>query len=341
MKVHLCITLVISVLLIHSGCIYSQQLSQPERNFEFLWKTYDRDYALFEAKNVDWNALYKIYRPQVTANTSDKMLFEIMSSMLGHLNDNHVRLWNNNHRFSAGLLNDMEMVDFSLDLVKTKYLNNKFKSLINDRFQYGWLNDKIGYFHFSGFGNISASTAAIDEIVEALKDAKALVIDIRQNGGGDDRVGKLIADRFADQKRLYMTTAMRRDESHSDFAPPKYWYAEPNGSRQFTKPITLLTHRFSISAADNFALAMRVLPHVTIIGDFTSGCFADASSRQLPNGWGFSVSINLFKDQNDFCWEGIGVPPDLMIRNSKEDIESGTDKVLEFAITFLESAAAK
>src|SRR6185312_13107881 len=124
----------------------------------------------------------------------------------------------------------------------------------------GWLTDSIGYFHFRGFGRPEQTEAAIDQIIKEFKDAKAMVVDVRGNGGGDDQVGKLIADRFADRKRHYMKTAIRNGSRHDDFTPWKYWYVEPDGPIQFTKPVILLTHRHSVSASENFALAMRVLP---------------------------------------------------------------------------------
>ena len=104
-----------------------------------------------------------------------------------------------------------------------------------------------------------------------------------------------------------MTTQIRSGSNYDDFRPPKYFYAEPDGPRQFTKPIILLIHRYSVSAADNFAMAMRTLPHVTLVGEATSGCQADQHGAQLPNGWNFSVSYTLFVDQDGFCWEGIGI----------------------------------
>jgi len=70
----------------------AQQLSEPEKNFEHVWKTFDRNYALSVPKNIDWYALYKVYRPRVTAKTTDDELFDILSALLGHLKDNHVRL---------------------------------------------------------------------------------------------------------------------------------------------------------------------------------------------------------------------------------------------------------
>ncbi len=317
------------------------ELSEPERNFEHLWQTFDRNYALFGAKKVDWDALYAVYRPRVTATTTDDELFEVMASLLGHLNDNHVWLRGAERTFQSGILGEMEMEDFSLGVIKESYLGGEFEQRVGAVFTYGWLSETIGYFHFRNFGSLARSTAAIDEIIDVFRDARGIVVDVRANGGGDDRVGKAIADRFADRKRLYMTTRIRNGPDHDDFTAPKYWYAEPRGPHQFTGPVILLTHRYSISAAENFALAMRVLPNVTVVGDATSGVFADVYGDALPNGWRFSVSFKLFQDPTEFCWEGIGVPADLRQTNSKADVDAGRDRVIELAMALINSGALR
>jgi hypothetical protein len=40
-------------------------------NFEALWKTFDEKYSHFGVKNVDWQAVYRLYCPKVTATTTD------------------------------------------------------------------------------------------------------------------------------------------------------------------------------------------------------------------------------------------------------------------------------
>ena len=334
------------LLLATAGTFYSQKppaqrLSEPEKNFEQLWQTFDRNYALFGAKRIDWDALFRVYRPRVTPQTTDDQLFDIMTGLLGHLNDNHVRLISQSRGYQSGILGQMKMEDFSLTLIKEKYLRNRFQTRVNGMFNFGWLAEGIGYFHFRNFGRLEETQSAIDEIIRAFKDARAVVIDVRSNGGGDDRAGKLIADRFADRKRLYMTTQIRNGPRHEDFTAPKYWYVEPGGPAQFTRPVVLLTHRFSVSAAENFTLAMRVLPRVTIIGDATSGVFADVYSDRLPNGWEFTVPFKLFKDPQEFCWEGIGVPADIRQINLRQDVEQQRDRVVELAIAFLTSGNPK
>jgi len=325
----------------------SQELSGPEKNFEHLWKTLDRNYAIFGPRHVDWEALYKLYRPRVTAQTTDDELFAVMSAMLGHLNDNHVFLMSEkpDRFFSAGYLNQLLGEGGFESLrkliaqrpVPDKYFKTKLTESEDKVFAYGWVTDGIGYFHLNGFGYPEKTATIIDNIVRVFKDAKALIVDVRRNGGGDDRVGKVIADRFADRKRLYMTTEIRNGDRHDQFSWKKYWHVEPAGPLQFTRTTILLTDRTSISAAENFALAMRVLPHVTVVGDLTSGCFADMYRDRLPNGWQFSVSYKLFLDYAGFCWEGIGVPPDLKQLSGKDDAEKAIDGVFELAVSLIES----
>jgi hypothetical protein len=317
------------------------QIHEPERNFDRLWEIFDQRYGIFGPKRIDWDALYAVYRPRVTAQTTNEELFEIMASLLGHLNDNHVNLRAPTRHFNAGILNDLEMDDFSLDLVKQKYLKGQYERRVDGIFHYGWLNQSVGYFHFSQFRDAASSGAAIDEIIQEFQDCAGIVVDVRANYGGDDRVGKLIADRMADQERLYMMTQRRDGLERDAFTNPQYWYVQPDGPLQFTQPVILLTHRHSISAAENFALAMRTLPHVTVVGDTTSGVFADVESAMLPNGWSVSVPYTLFLDHEGFCWEGIGVPPYIRQVNTKEDISMDRDKVLELAVALIDSGELK
>lgn len=331
-----------------AGTIRGQGLSKQEMVYEFLWKSLDANYALFKAKHIDWKALYNVYRPAVNSKTTDDELFSVMSRTLGYLNDNHVSLILSTdpiRLFNTGFLYDYfgsSGLSTYLGLMQSrpvpgKYFIKPLKESENKVFIYGWLGDGIGYFHFNAFKDFDGSAKAIDEIIAEFRNAKAIIVDVRRNGGGEDRIGKLLAGRFADRRRLYMTTQERNGPRYDDFDPKKHFFVEPEGPAQFTRTVILLTNRLSISAAENFTLAMRILPHVTVVGDFTSGCFADNYNLNLPNGWTISVSKNLFLDFNGFCWEGIGVPPDLKIKDDYSGTARDTDQILETAISLIKS----
>jgi len=80
---------------------------------------------------------------------------------------------------------------------------------------------------------------------------------------------------------------------------------------------------------------MQELSNVTQVGDYTSGAFSDNIARELPNGWFCFMSIGDYRASDGKSYEGIGVKPDVLMVNTKEDILSGKDPVLEKAITLL------
>ena len=324
-----------------------QELSAPEKNFEFVWRFFNANYATFPAKHIDWQALYAVYRPRVTARTTDDELFAILSQLLGPLNDNHVQfrsldplrvymsgyLWD--HFGSLGL--DRVMGVLQSRPAPARYFPKPPVESDNKVFVHAWLADGIGYLHLNSFQDEDGSIKALDGILEDFREARAIVVDVRRNSGGDDHLGRLLASRFADRKRLYMTTQDRNGPRHDDYDPPRHFFVEPLGPRQFTGTVILLANRLSLSAAENFTLAMRILPHVTVLGDFTSGCFADMETVTMPNGWQFSYAKNLFLDWRGFCWEGIGVPPDLKFKADEMAPPSDGDPVLDMAMALIRS----
>lgn len=309
----------------------------PVANFEHAWKTIDRNYGQFSVKQVDWDALHRVYRPQVTEATTDAELWDILLAMLGHLNDEHVCLQDGTRRICAGPSEGRKRDEFSLALVKSKYLQDKSIDLLGGKWVSGWLAEGVGYLYCGDFKDgLEPTTKAIDDVMSRFAKARVLVVDVRNNPGGNGRAMDVVAGRFADRRRHYMTTQTRYGPKHGDLWPAEYRNVEPGGPLQFTGPTVVLANRASASGADTFVLAMRVLPHVTVAGDVTEGALSAQFPEKLPNGWTLWVAFKVIRDPNGVCWDGVGVPPDLRVCNRAEDVAAGRDRVLEFAVQFLE-----
>ncbi len=56
------------------------------------------------------------------------------------------------------------------------------------------------------------------------------------------------------------------------------------------------------------ALSSMELNNLKRIGSHTNGAISDALQKTLPNGWHFSLSNEVYTDNNDKCYENIGVP---------------------------------
>lgn len=327
----LILTLIVALPLISQA----QERVSPVDVFEQTWRIFDTNYPYFTCRGIDWNAVHLAYRPKIRANSTDDQLFQVLSSMLSLLDDGHVNLSSGETTFNAGITNHLKMDDFSEELVRTKYLNGKFKARQDSNLVYGWLPDSIGYLRIRGWKHKFQVGAIVDTILAELKTAKGIVVDVRANTGGNAFAAEAIADRFADRERFFGKISPKRGPGHDSLFPPRYKYIKPIGPVQFTRSVVVLQHRFSESATEEFITAMRVLPHVTTMGDLTSGCFGIYYPDELANGWTISMPWCYDVDQNDRCWVGIGLPPDLHITNSKEDIDSRRDRVLEFAIDLI------
>jgi hypothetical protein len=150
--------LVISVFLM-SGCekmlLGPEPDNTPPNNLDLLWKTLDVNYANFPAKNVNWDSVRQVCNAKVNAGTSETDLWNITRSMLSNLDDGHVHLVNADYTkgYNSSRIALRKPEDFSLDLVKSKYLSS-VKIVGEGQIMYGKIkNGNIGYIYISSFGN--------------------------------------------------------------------------------------------------------------------------------------------------------------------------------------------
>lgn len=151
---------------------------------------------------------------------------------------------------------------------------------------------------------VAGISKLMDTIMQDLKDTRHIIIDVRFNGGGQDVVALEILRRFnADKKQIALKKA-RHNNSYTIKTPI---YLEP-AKNPYTKPVYLLTSQQSASATDMIALGSMELNNLKRIGSHTNGAISDALQKTLPNGWHFSLSNEVYTDNNDKCYENIGVP---------------------------------
>lgn len=302
----------------------------PEAIFEDFWTTYDQEYANFEERGVDWDAVYAQYRPQVSPNTTDDELFEIFQQMLWQLKDAHIKLIAPNRKvFSPDKYYEFRFEDelFDLDLIKTKYLQSNFKQDAYKINTYGQIG-KIGYVHLRW---ISDNLAEFGEILDSFSDTDGLVIDLRHNGGGDFTWAFSEFGPLTDEKRYAYRSRTKNGPGPNDFSDWFEWHMVPGGT-YFDKPIVLLTDRYTISAGERATLGLKVLPNVIHMGDTTNGASATIISRELANGWYYTVMPQEIEFRDGVSYEGPGIPPDVLIENTAEEMEAGQDKALEAAL---------
>ncbi|MCQ8186122.1 S41 family peptidase [Parvularcula maris] len=147
---------------------------------------------------------------------------------------------------------------FSLPLIEQRYAVGGLELLASGPMRLGELPGNIGYLHIESFRYPTTTEAALGRIAGAMKGRSAVIVDVRQNGGGADQVARLLAGLFADKSRVVMT-AQERGLGEITLGDPVPWRIE-RAEDALTQPVFLLTNDRTISAAENFALMMRAFP---------------------------------------------------------------------------------
>jgi carboxyl-terminal processing protease len=332
-------------------------IRDPEKNFEELWETFRNRYPFFELRNVDWKKQYDTYRPKVTSETSDDELFDIFCQMLDPLDDGHVELTakasgDRKKRYFSPEKKPRFYQEFTNQQIKQLFKTTE-KTLVANGFGQpaetaAWMlhycrSRAFGYIRILELEDVKKQrlTAALDEIAGDFRDLDGFIIDIRDCPGGDDSTAIQIINRFCDRRRIAFHRKTKIGPGQDDFTPLKTWHLEPQGDAQFTGPIVLLTCDSVFSGGEAFALAIKQLPHVTIMGDHTNGIFSYTLDKKLPNGWEYCLSYQVYFSADMVCYEGKGVPVDIELFNKKADIEDGIDPLMTRALEVLKSKNAR
>lgn len=298
--------------------------------FDILWEEFDRHYAFFILKDVDWDEARARYRPRIQPSTTEYGLLNIVGDMLDELEDGHVSVTAHvgTYRYTGWSQGYPRSYLPSLVLAR---LGDTHVRAPGGLVEYGEPEPAIGYVRIPGF--VRGMAGDLDLALEALTPLDGLIIDLRHNGGGSDAEAREMAGRLVDARRLYRTVRYRNGPEHDDFTGQMPSYVEPRGPRQFTGPVALLTNRRTFSAAESFVLAARTMPNVTVVGDTTGGGSGAPMARELPNGWTYRVPRWIAYDADGRTFEGVGLGPDHYVTF---DAPSTTDLILEEAIRVLQ-----
>lgn len=175
-------------------------------------------------------------------------------------------------------------------------------------------NGDIGYIYVSGFDKVTSTQfrQALDDI-EA-KNAKALIVDIRDNGGGMLDVVVDMLDRLLPEGLLvYTETNQGRDEE----------YYSTNGE-SYDKPMAVLINGYSASASEVFAGAVQDYKAGTIIGTTSYGKGIVQSIFSLnKDGDGSAIKLTTarYYTPNGRNIHGIGITPDITVEYNDELVE--------------------
>ena len=318
-----------------TGCVNEEEYDDsPQGNFEALWTIIDEHYCFLTQKQkddgLDWNAVRLKYQVRVDKSMTRKQLFEVLNDMLGELHDGHVNL---SSAFDYGRYwawYEDYPSNYSDSLIR-RYMGTDYKMAAG--LKYHILDSNIGYVRYESFTN-GIGDGNLDEIMMDMILCRGMIIDIRNNGGGDLTNAEKLAARFCNERTLVGYYQHKTGPGHNDFSDMEARYLEPSSNIRWQKPVVILTNRHVFSAANEFVMYMKQLPHTTIVGDHTGGGAGMPFTSSLPCGWTVRFSAVPMYDANRQSCEA-GIDPDHLVLLTDEDFSKGRDTLIEFACDLL------
>jgi hypothetical protein len=185
------------------------------------------------------------------------------------------------------------------------------------RMNYGFekierLPGNVGYLDLRGFMDASLATDTAAAAMNMLANSDALIVDLRQNGGGDPAMVAFLTTYLFGPEPVHLNDLYFRptDETRQWWTLP----AVPGKRLGPDKPVFVLTSKRTFSAAEEFTYNLKNLKRATIVGEATGGGAHPGGGRPLGDGFGAFVptgrAINPYSKKN---WEGDGVQPDVPV----------------------------
>lgn len=208
-------------------------------------------------------------------------------------------------------------------------------------FEHRSMSNGIEYVSIRSFG----SKTIVEEflsVFDTIQSAKGFIIDVRGNGGGSTDNGYAIISHLIDKPiqgsrwrtRQYMP-AFRA------WGTPERWYEgqhgaiEPSEGGHFLGPIVVLSDASTVSAAEDFLVALHAGHRATLVGERSAGTTGQPLQVGLPGGTSARICTkrDFYPDGREFV--GIGVIPDVEVYPTQADIGSGRDTVLHKGLEVL------
>jgi len=180
-------------------------------------------------------------------------------------------------------------------------------------------------------------TAEMGAMTNKARNAKAIVLDLRGNGGGAVDAMTNLLGRFT-REPFEMAKAVSRDKSETIHVKPV--------SLLISSPVFVLIDSASASGSEMFARSMQLHKKAVVIGDKSSGrvnrarVFWEEIGAYDRVAFGTEIAVSRVLMENGEELENRGVTPDEFCVPTPADLRAEKDPCLERALTLARSATA-
>lgn len=171
------------------------------------------------------------------------------------------------------------------------------------------LHCNIGYLDLHAFADPERVKGRFAAAMSLLGDTRALIIDLRQNHGGEPESVALLASYLFDT-RTRLNDIYDRE---TDRTAPMWTRETVDGPRYGgARKVYLVTSSDTFSAGEDFSYALKNLKRATLVGETTGGGAHPGQPRRLAEHFAaFVPSGRSISPITHTDWEGVGVAPDV------------------------------
>lgn len=193
---------------------------------------------------------------------------------------------------------------------------------------------RIGYIKVTNFASntFNQFQTALNELEE--NDIESLIIDVRDNLGGQLEVATQIASLFLTKDKVVYQL------NTNGIIQPIY----STGPGSFQKPITVLINGATASASEVLAIALQESADATVIGTTSYGKGTIQESYKLSTGATIKFTVQEWLSPNGNTVNEVGVKPDIEVSETENPGETDTletDTVLQTAITIMQNNSSE
>lgn len=177
------------------------------------------------------------------------------------------------------------------------------------------LKGNIGYIKLLNFPDSAGPFGqTVNQAMTDLAGTNALIIDMRDNGGGSpDGVAYLCSFFFDPKKPVHINGFVNRKPGTNEFSTQEF-YTRPVPVSYLGKPVYLLTSKRTFSGGEEFLYDLQTQKRARLVGEVTGGGANPGGVSPLPAGFAIFIpggrAVNPITKTN---WEGTGVTPDLAV----------------------------
>jgi len=284
-----------------------------------------RNYSYRDLHKLDWDKLFGRYSPKMLRAGNAGEFATAAAELLAHAKDPH--LW-------------VKVGDKGIPVFRRKvtpnYNLNVLARLVpkwrkhNRCVSTGKFADGIGYILISSWAR--EDIEVLEKAFEALEDfadAKALIIDVRPNGGGSETLAQFFAGCFASRSVVYAMHAYRDGGPAGGFGRTQKRVLRPKKGRpKYRGKVAVLTGPVNMSSCEAFLLMMKQVPRCTLVGGRSYG--SSGNPRRIDLGIGVAVYLPSWKAMrpDGTAFEGEGIAPDMEVKVQPSDL-ARDDPVLQ------------